>query len=143
MGGRVAQAAATVVVGIVVLGMLLVYAALSYVIGAEVPEMAKGFFELTLVVSPIVALPIAALVAATGFGVIRARAKAGWFGYVSLTAGALMALVSSGFTAHGAASPDVEQQVVFGILAIWLITTGPGLARLRTPHQGSVDLPVV
>jgi hypothetical protein len=87
--------------------MLLIYAALSYVIGADVPEMAKGFFELTLVMSPIVAV------------------------------------VSCGFAAHGAASPDVEQLAVYGILALWLIATGRGLSRMRTAVRVSVDLPVV
>ena len=143
---RIVQSAAAVVAGIVIAGMMLIYAALSYVIGAEVPEMAKGFFELTLVVSPVVALPVAALMSATGLGALRAPEKAGWFGYSSLIAAAIVALMSCGFAASGPASPDVEQQLLFGILAIWLIASGRGLSRLRgakAAERASVDLPAV
>ena len=51
----------------------------AYVIGEEVPDMAKGFFELTLVATPIVALVLAGLVGGTALGMLRTGVGRRWF----------------------------------------------------------------
>jgi hypothetical protein len=98
-----------IVVTVLVLLQALVYATLSYVVGSETPDNAKALFELTLVLTPVVALPMAAMftaLASTPGLSMRVRSV----GAVA----ALVAVVAGVSYAHsGPFSPDVQQSVLF------------------------------
>lgn len=136
----VVQSAAAVAAAVVTVAMLVVYAALSYVIGSDVPDMAKGLFELTLVTAPVVALPVATLMLATAYGVTKTALAPRWFVVLSAVLGVALALAAGGFAARGPFSPDVEQQMVFGFLTIWLIASDAGLRSLTpTPTPAAAQ----
>ena len=126
MSARLAQSAATVAAAAVTLGMLLPYVALGYIVAADAPDLGKGLFAITIVVVPVLAVPFAALTATVGIGLLRVRSGRAWFAWASLAAAALLLVAACSFQVDGFLSPDVQQQVVFGVLALWLILSGPG-----------------
>ena len=128
----VMRSTATVVAAGVILGMALMYAALGYVVGAEAPDSAKALFELTLVATPLLAVPIAMLVGATGIAVLTRTVGKRWFGILSLVAAAVTAIAAFAWADHGFFSPDVQQQVVFQVFVIWLLVSAFGLRPVRT-----------
>jgi hypothetical protein len=77
-------------------------------------------FELTLLTAPIVSVPLLVLIGSVAWTEFRRRRITGRF-VVSLIA--LIALVPTpfSFAEHGAFSPDVQQQVVFNTLILWLV----------------------
>ena len=127
--GRLVQSAGTVAVTLFFAAMLLVYASLSYVIGTEVPDMAKGFFELTLLTTPILALPLAALVGGTAVGLRRAGLGRLWFLILSAVAVVALLVAACSYARSGSFSPDVQQQVVVLSLIVWLVASRRGVRR--------------
>ena len=125
MSARLAQSSATVAAAAVALGMLLPYVALSYIVAADAPDLGKGLFAITIVVVPVLAVPLATLTAPSGSGCAWRSGRA-WFAWASLAAAALLLVAACSFQVDGFLSPDVQQQVVFGVLALWLILSGPG-----------------
>ena len=141
---RLAQSAATVAAAALVLGMLLPYVALSYVIARDEPSLGKGLFELTIVVVPLLALPLATLLGAVAVGLLRSRTGRRWFAVASLAAAALLLVGACSFQVDGFLSPDVQQQVVFGVLTLWLLASGPGTGGTGAGERtvaGRVALP--
>jgi hypothetical protein len=118
LGNRVSQSAATVVATVMLTALVLPYVALAYVVGAEATDAAKPLFEITLAATPVLALPLALLVASTGLAAFAAHRR---FGVASLVLAALMVVSSASFAASGFFSPDVQQQVVFQGLLVWLV----------------------
>ncbi|MGZ4716278.1 MAG: hypothetical protein ACXWCB_06205 [Acidimicrobiales bacterium] len=114
------------VVAALLLGMLPPYATLSYLVARDVPDLGRGVFELTFVVTPLVALPLAAVTGCVGVGLLRSGAGRRWFAWASLVAAGLLAIGACSFQVDGFLSPDVQQQVVHGLLAVWLVASGPG-----------------
>ena len=128
---RFVQSAGTVAATLMLATVVLINASLSYVIGDEAPDMAKGLFELTLVATPLIALALAGLVGGTALGLARASSGRRWFVILS-TAIAVAHLVGAVSFAHsGPFSPDVQQQVYLFSLVVWLLTSGRGLR----PHD--------
>jgi hypothetical protein len=128
--GRLAQATLGLAIAVGFLGLLLPYAGLAYVVGAESPDQAKAVFSLTLVSTPILAMPLA-----VAFGAIAWQAHQGstrrWFVVVTGIAAVLSAWSSCSWMASGPMSPDVQQQVVFQVLVIWLVCAGVAQRRQR------------
>lgn len=124
--GRVVQTMSTLVAGMMLMTMIVIYAALAYVVGAEEPASAKGIYEVTLVATPIAAAPMAVLYATTAWVTLRTAMRR-WLGWLSaaLTVVLLGSIVS--WAARGAFSPDVQQQVVFQTFFVWLIATSVAL----------------
>ncbi len=83
LGNRVSQSAATVVATVMLTALVLPYVALAYVVGAEASDAAKPLFEITLAATPVLALPLALLVASTGLAALAAHRR---FGVASLGA---------------------------------------------------------
>ena len=127
--GRLVQSAATVAAGFMLVAIVLIDAALSYVIGDEVPDMAKGLFELTLVATPIVALVLAALVGATALGLARMGIGQRWFTILSIVIAVLFSVSAISFARSGPFSPDVQQQLMLTSLVVWLVLSGRGTRR--------------
>lgn len=123
---RVAQSSATVAVGVIMMGMVVPYASLGYIIGAETPDAAKGLFALTILTSPLCAVPLATCLGALAFGFRRARLAKPWFVWFTAVAALLLAVTACSFARSGAFSPDVQQQVLFQLLIVWLILSGFG-----------------
>lgn len=122
----VAQSSAAIAVGAILVGMLLPYAGLSYIIAAEAPDAAKGLFALTILTSPLCALPLATCLGAIAVGFRRARLGRPWFVWFTGAAALIMAVTACSFAASGAFSPDVQQQVLFQVLTVWLVLVGVG-----------------
>jgi hypothetical protein len=128
---RLAQSSAAVAASVVLVGLLLPYAGLAYVVGAESPESAKGIFSLTLVSTPLLALPLAVAFAAMARSGHRRGTARHWFTVVTAIAALLFAWGACSFRASGPMSPDVQQQVVFQTLVIWLVCAGVAGRRRR------------
>jgi len=124
---RMVTSSSTVVVALMLGFVVILYNALSYIIGPDVPDMAKGLFELTLVATPTVAAPLAVLSFATAVGIRRTETGRSWFVIASVIAGAIFAMEVGAFARSGPFSPDVAQQVVYQTFAIWLILGNWGL----------------
>ena len=122
--GRVIQGASTVSAAVVMIGALLPYAGLAYVLGQESPEMAKGIFDLTLVTTPILALALSVMVGATGLAAHRSYRFGPWFAWLSLGVAVTMLWSACSFAARGPMSPDVQQSVVFELLVLWVVAAG-------------------
>jgi hypothetical protein len=120
--GDLTAGAAVVAIALISVGMLLQYATLSYVVGSEAPSSAKAMFELTLVTAPIVSVPLLVLVASVAWTEFGRHGTTIRFA-VSLVAVVVLAATPVSFAEHGAFSPDVQQQVVFNTLILWLIVT--------------------
>ena len=128
---RFVQSAGTVAATLMLATVVLINASLSYVIGDEAPDMAKGLFELTLVATPLIALALAGLVGGTALGLARASSGRRWFVILS-TAIAVAHLVGAvSFARSRPFSPDVQQQVYLLSLVVWLLASGRGLR----PHD--------
>jgi len=129
----VVQSSATVAVGIIAAGMLLPYSGLSYIIGAEAPDSAKSVFALTILATPVCALPLAACLGGLAIELGRERLASRWFVWTTGVVAVAMAATACSFAASGALSPDVQQQVLFQLLIVWLILSGFGArsSRLR------------
>jgi hypothetical protein len=123
----------------VIIAMALMYATLAYVVGPESPGSAKALFELTLVVTPLLAVPIGMLIGAVALAVLRNGVGRRWFGTVSVVAVGLCALAACGYAEHGFFSPDVQQQVVFQLLILWLLASAFGLrpSRIAVNPEGA------
>jgi len=93
-------------------------------VGAEAPESAKALFELTLVATPVLALPLATLPAVVSYAVLRDGMAPRWFGALSALAAVALAVPAVGFARSGPLSPDVGQQILFATLSIWLVVAG-------------------
>jgi hypothetical protein len=118
--GLLAAGGAVAVIAVIEVGMLLQYATLSYVVGAEAPASAKAMFELTLLTAPIISVPLLVLIASVAWTELRCQGITVRF-VVSLIAIVVLAATPFSFAEHGAFSPDVQQQVVFDTLILWLV----------------------
>jgi hypothetical protein len=129
---RVAQSSATLGIGVIVVGVIVPYAALSYIVGAEAPDSAKAVFVSTILTTPVAAVPIATCLGAIAVGSRRARLGPSWFVWVTGATAAVMAVTGCSFARAGAFSPDVQQQVLFLLLFVWLACCG--FARNGSGH---------
>ncbi len=121
VAGRVVQSVSTLVAGLILATMVVVYAVLAYVVGPEAAASAKGLYELTLVTTPVVAAPLAVLYATTACVTLR-TARRRWFGWLSAALAVVLVMSVMSYAARGTFSPDVQQQVVFETLVVWLVT---------------------
>jgi hypothetical protein len=125
--GRFVQSVATVAVTLMLGTIVLIDASLSYVIGQEVPDMAKGFFEFTLVATPVIALVLAGFVGGTALGMSRTGIGRRWFAILSAVLAVVLAVSAVSFAHSGPFSPDVQQQVMLFSLVVWLLLSGRGM----------------
>ena len=124
--GRFVQSTATVAATLMLVTIVLIDASLSYVIGQEAPDIAKGLFELTLVATPIVSLVLAGLVGGTALGMVRTGIGRRWFAILSGALAVVLVVGGVSFAHSGPFSPDVQQQVMLLSLVVWLLLSGRG-----------------
>jgi len=120
VAGRVAQASSTLVAALILTSMVVVYATLAYVVGAEAAASAKGIYEVTLVTTPIVAAPLAVLYSTTAWVTLRTGNRR-WPGWLSAALAVVLVGSTVSWAPRGAFSPDVQQQVVFQTFVVWLV----------------------
>jgi hypothetical protein len=122
LAGDLSATGAVVAIAVIGVGMLLQYATLSYVVGSEAPGSAKAMFELTLLTAPIVSVPLLVLIASVAWTERRTHGVTVRF---AVSVIAVLVLIASpfSFASHGLFSPDVQQQIVFNTLILWLIVT--------------------
>ena len=131
-GASLARSAMTVVVSIVLIGNALIYGSLAYVVSAEAESATKALFELTLVTTTVVGAPMAAVVLA----VAVASDLPGWFRVVSAIVAVPLLASGLAFRDHALLSPDVHQQVVWQLFALWVGFAGVLAGRsVRTRPQ--------
>jgi hypothetical protein len=118
--GDLGAGAGVVAIAVIVVGMLLLYATLSYVVGSEAPASAKAMFELTLLTATIVSVPLLILLLAVAWTEWRHHGVTARL-VASLIAAVVLVGAPFSFAEHGAFSTDVQQQVVFNTLILWLI----------------------
>ena len=127
---RLVSMAMTAAVTVAVAGMLLPDAALSYVIGAESPSGAKPAFVLTILTASVIAVPLATAFATIAVCAWQTRVTSRWFACVTGIAALAFVVSACSYARSDAFSPDVQQQVVFQTLIIWMLVSGFGI---RTP----------
>ena len=118
VAAAVVRGTTVVVITTVTIVLTLAYAALAYVVGADTPGSAKPLFELTLVVTPVLAVPLAVLVATVAVAFWQRNRRR--LAIVSAGATVVFALATIGFASRGPLSPDVQQSIVFLVFALWL-----------------------
>jgi hypothetical protein len=117
-----------------ILGSALMYAGLAYFATDQNPTISQAFFELTLVSAPILATPIALLLACTATYNLLPK----WFRIVSIVASAFLVVSAFSFAARGPLSPDVAQQIVWQTFVLWLLVAGVVVSRVRSAEPGTV-----
>ena len=129
---RFTQGCGSLVVTVMLVTVVLINAGLSYVIGDEVPDMAKGLFELTLVATPIVSLALAGFVGGVALGLHRAGMGRRWFVILSTAMAVGHVVGAASFARSGPFSPDVQQQVYLMSFVVWLLVSGRGVRSRDT-----------
>ena len=103
--------------------------------------MAKGLSVTTILATAIYGLGAGLAVGGAAYGAARAGLFARWWSLASyFGAAAVVAFVS--YADSGFFSPDVQQQVVAGVLQLWLLLTAALVARCR-PQRVSAGGPYV
>jgi hypothetical protein len=122
LSGLLTVGAGIAAVAVIDIGMLLQYATLSYVVGSEAPASAKAMFELTLLTVPIVSVPVLVLIGSVAWTEWRQHRITVRL-VASLVAMVVLAAAPFSYAEHGAFSPDVQQQVLFNTLILWLVVS--------------------
>ncbi len=129
--GEVLAAALVVTGGALAAGYLLfvhvVYSSLAYSVAGMSPEVAKGLFVATIVATAVYGLGAALAVGGAAYGAARAGLLARWWTLVSAGGAAMAAVALVSYADSGYFSPDVQQQVVAGVLQLWLLLTSAAL----------------
>jgi hypothetical protein len=145
-GGQSGAAAAVAAGGVLVAGYLLfiqvVYASLAYAVAETSPEVTKGFFVSTIVATAVFGLGAALALGGAAYGAARGRLLPGWWSVVSLAGAALAAVALFSYADSDVFSPDVQQQVVAGVVQTWVLLTvgtlvlrGRQVSRQRSQHR--------
>jgi len=129
---RFAISLATIGVALFFVALLLPYATMSYFDTAGDNATTASLFKLSLAAIPLIGAIFGALFLTVG---VAGRAIVSrWFAIASGTAGVLVCVSAFGYAARGPFSPDVQQQVVGGLTALWLIAYPFGVMR-RGPRR--------
>ena len=130
--GQSVAAAIVVGGGLLAVGYLIVlhivYALLAYSIAATSADVTKGLFVGTIVATTVYGLGVALVLVGAAWGAARAGLLPVWWSAVSGAGGAVAAIALFSFAASGFFSPDVQQQVVAGVIQLWLLVTAVTVA---------------
>jgi hypothetical protein len=117
------------------------YTAIAYEVASFSPDAAKAIFVITLAMVPVFALAVTTLLigaAISGRGGLMPR----WWTIASAVGAALTAPGVFGYARTGVLSPDVQQQIVAGVLRAWLVATAIALGTQRELDRGGPTLQV-
>ncbi|WP_421118124.1 hypothetical protein ACE2AJ_12015 [Aquihabitans daechungensis] len=116
-------AMATVGITVLAIGMHLPLAVIAYVVAQRDPGTAAALFEVTLASAPVASVPLSLALLGTA---VRTRRTRSTLARSSIVASAVLATASMAWAYSGAFSPDVAQQVLYGVLTLWLIGSAVG-----------------
>lgn len=144
--GQSGAASAVATGGFLAAGYLLyiqvVYVSLAYAVAETSPEVSKGLFVSTIVATAVFGLGAALALGGAAYGAERSRLLPRWWSVVSLAGAALAAVALVSYADSEFFSPDVQQQVVAGVVQTWVLLTAGALvlrarraSRQRTEHR--------
>ncbi len=107
----------------------VMYTSLADSVAATSPEVAKALFIPTILAVPVLGLGVAVALGAASYGASRTDVLPRWWSLVSAGGAAVAAVSVFSYADSNFFSPDVQQQVVSGVLFVWLILTAVVLAR--------------
>ena len=117
----------------------VIYTTLADSVAATSPEVTKGMFVSTILAVPVLGLGVAAALGGAAYGSIRAGLLPRWWSVLGGVGAALAAVAIFSYADSDFFSPDVQQQVVGGVLQLWVLITAAVLAiGLR---RGSLERP--
>jgi hypothetical protein len=145
--GQVLAAALVISGGAVTAGYLIfvhvVYSSLAYPVAGLSPDVAKGLFVVTIVATAVYGLGAALALGGAAYGALRAGLLPGWWSAASAGGTALAAVALFSYADSGFFSPDVQQQVVAGVVQLWLLLTALALvSKARGSVGGERQEPV-
>jgi hypothetical protein len=142
--GEVRAAALVITGGALAAGYLLfvhvVYASLAYLVAGTSPDVAKGMFVTTIVATALYGLGATLAVGGAAYGAAQAGLLPRWWSLVSSVGAAVAAVALVSYSDSGFFSPDVQQQVVAGVLQLWLLLTAVALFG-KVPSSAGVGRP--
>lgn len=119
--------------GLLAAGYLLfihvIYTSLADSVAATSPEVTKALFIPTILAVPVLGLGVALALGGACYGASRAQLLPQWWRVVTATGAAVASVSIFSYADSKFFSPDVQQQVVSGVLFLWLLATGVLLAR--------------
>lgn len=121
--------------GLVVAGYFLfihvMYTSLADSVAATSPEVTKALFIPTILAVPVLGLGVVLALGGASYGMHRSGELPQWWTVASAVGAAVAAVSIFSYADHGFFSPDVQQQVVSGVLFVWLLVSVAVLARRR------------
>ena len=129
--GEVPAAALVITGGALAAGYLLfvhvVHSSLAYSVAGTSPAVAKGLFVTTILATAVYGLGAPLAVGDAAYGAARAGLLARWSTLVGSVGAVLSAVALVSYADSGFFSPDVQQQVVAGVVQLWLLLTSTAL----------------
>lgn len=117
----------------------VVYTTLADSVAATSPEVTKGMFVATILAVPVLGLGVAVALGGAAYGSTRAGLLPRWWSVLSGVGAAVAAVAIFSYADSDYFSPDVQQQVVGGVLQLWVVITAVVLAiGIR---RGSLERP--
>lgn len=107
----------------------VIYASLADSVAATSPEVTKALFIPTILAVPVLGLGVTITLGAASYGASRTEVLPRWWSMVSGAGAAIAAVSIFSYADNEFFSPDVQQQVVSGVLFVWLLLTALVLAR--------------
>ena len=142
--GELMAAMLVITGGFIAVGYFLfihvIYTSLADSVAATSPEVTKALFIPTILAVPVLGLGTVLALAGAAYGASRTPVLPRWWSVVSVVGAAIAAVSIFSYADSDFFSPDVQQQVVSGVLFLWLIVTSVVLARRPWPFE-STDVP--
>lgn len=107
----------------------VIYTSLADSVAATSPEVTKALFIPTILAVPVLGLGTVLVLGGAAYGASRTQVLPRWWSVASVVGAAIAAVSIFSYADEDFFSPDVQQQVVSGVLFVWLIVTSVGLAR--------------
>jgi hypothetical protein len=110
--------------------MHFAYTLISYALATESAATSKALFVATIMAVPILGASVALALAASAVGLNRIGAAQRWWTIMTGIGAAVASVAVGSYQPSGFFSPDVQQQVVFVVLVVWLLITVSPISRL-------------
>jgi hypothetical protein len=103
--------------------MHFAYTLISYTLATESAATSKALFVATIMAVPILGASLALVLAASAVGFNHVGAVPRWWTVMTGIGAATASVAVGSYQPSGFFSPDVQQQVVFAVLVVWLLVT--------------------
>ena len=113
----------------------VVYASLAYEVAASSPQATEGLFVPTILAAPVFGAGVGLALGGAAYGAIRTGLLPRWWAAASALGAAVASVAVFSYADSDAFSPDVQQQVVGGVLQLWVLLTTVTLFRRPFPSR--------